>query len=49
MQFAASDLVPRLSEHEVADLRPNRVLPDWFVPEMVKRAKVIERHQRRRS
>jgi hypothetical protein len=49
MQFAASDLVPRLSGDEVARLRADRVLPDWFIPEMVKRAKVIEREQRRRG
>lgn len=48
MQFAASDLVPRLSDEEVARLRAERILPDWFVPEMVKQAKVIEREQRRR-
>lgn len=47
MQFAASDLVPRLSEREVGQLRANRVLPDWFVPEMLERAKVIERELRR--
>jgi hypothetical protein len=47
MQFAASDLIPRLSDQEVADLRVNRVLPDWFVPEMLKRAREIERKQRR--
>lgn len=48
MQFAASDLVARLSVQEVATLRTERVLPDWFVPEMVRRAKVIERSERKR-
>jgi hypothetical protein len=47
MQFAASELVGRLSAEERATLRLHRTLPDWFVPEMVKRAKVIEREQRR--
>jgi hypothetical protein len=47
MQFAATDLTARLSEEEVATLRAERVLPDWFVPEMLKRAKTIERDQRR--
>lgn len=47
MQFAASDLVPQLSEQEVADLRASRVLPEWFLPEMLKRAKAIERGNRR--
>jgi hypothetical protein len=48
MQFAATDLIPRLSDQEIADLRAKRVVPDWFVPEMVKRAKLIERELRRR-
>ncbi|HVV75274.1 MAG TPA: hypothetical protein VHC43_04495 [Mycobacteriales bacterium] len=47
MQFAASDLIPRLSDQEVAEFRATMILPDWFVPEMLKRAKVIERARRR--
>jgi len=46
MQFAASDLIPRLSDDERAQLRADRVLPGWFLPEMVRRAKVIERELR---
>ena len=48
MQFAASDLIPSLSDQDVAQLRAERALPDWFVPEMFKRAKAIERDLRRR-
>lgn len=47
MQFAASDLIPRLTEQEVAELRANRALPQWFVPEMVRLSKTIERELRR--
>jgi hypothetical protein len=47
MQFAASELVSRLSEPETSALLTDRVLPEWFVPEMLKRAKAIERAQRR--
>ena len=47
VQFAASDLVPLLTDQDIAKLRVERVLPDWFVPEMMKRAKVIERDMRR--
>ncbi|MGN6473129.1 MAG: hypothetical protein ACTHK4_05710 [Mycobacteriales bacterium] len=46
MQFAASDLIARLTDDEKEKLRANRVLPDWFVPEMVKRARGIERTRR---
>jgi hypothetical protein len=48
MQFAASDLVEKLSDDERTTLRTSRTLPDWFVPEMLKRAKLIEREQRGR-
>jgi hypothetical protein len=46
LQFAASDLVPRLSDEERARLQADRVLPAWFVPAMVKQAKVVERELR---
>jgi hypothetical protein len=48
MQFAATDLIPRLSDQDLAELRAKRVVPDWFVPEMLRRAKTIERDSRRR-
>jgi hypothetical protein len=48
LQFAAKDLVPRLSEADRTDLRVRRVLPEWFVPEMLRLAKPIERELRRR-
>lgn len=48
LQFAARELVPRLTAAERADLRHSRALPDWFVPEMVKLAKPIDKQLRRR-
>jgi hypothetical protein len=48
LQFAASDLASRLSDVERERLRTERVLPDWFVPEMLKQAKMVERELRRR-
>jgi hypothetical protein len=48
MQFAVKDLIPRLSADEITDLRSRRVLPDWFVPEMLRLARPIELELRRR-
>ena len=48
MQFAVSELVSRLTEDEVATLREQRALPPWFLPDMIDRAKVIQRELRDR-
>jgi hypothetical protein len=48
LQFAAKDLIPRLTPEDRAALAEHRVLPDWFGPELVRLAKPIEKQLRRR-
>jgi hypothetical protein len=48
LQFAAKDLAARLSPHERSTLASRRVLPEWFVPEVIKAAKPIDKQLRQR-
>jgi len=46
-ELAAASLADRLTEDERVQLRASGRLPEWFMPELDKQARVVRSHQRK--